>query len=140
MPHFRLTSVAEKRLCLNSLVPGRPQVFLLRNGEGRCHNDMGIPIPKTLVILASPSRLQGMHMSVGFWEWGCPYYCDSTKGKDLGNGLVCAKEGRKDKTASPFTSSFHCPLRFFTYHSHFALTSMRNKKSLRRRQASDNYD
>ena len=80
-----------------------------------------------------------MHILLGFWEWGCPYYFDSGKGKDLGKRLVCVKEGRKEKTASPLTS-FHCPLRFFTYNSRFALTSMRNKKSLRRRQAVDNYD
>ena len=37
----------------------------------RCYSDMGIPIPKTLVIL------QGMPISLGFRERGCPYHCDS---------------------------------------------------------------
>ena len=128
-------------------VPTSSRVFLLRQGERRCHSDMGIPIPKTLVILASPS-----HVTLAIWVrvtgdahitrvlgMGCPYHCDSGKGKDLGKRLVCAKEGRKEKTASPLTS-FHGPLRFVTYHSRFALTSMRNKKSLRRRQVVDSYD
>ena len=43
---------------------------------------MGVPISKTLAIWASPSLLpqrfglglglQGMSISLGFWEWGCP--------------------------------------------------------------------
>jgi len=77
---------------------------------------MGIPIPKTLVIWASPS-----HINLAIWvrvrvrgdahitrflgigmprTWGCPYHCDSGKGKDLGKRLVRAKEGRKEKTSS----------------------------------------
>ena len=41
----------------------------------------GIPIPQTLMIWESPSHitfvrvglgLQGMNISLGFWEWGCP--------------------------------------------------------------------
>ena len=65
-----------------------------------------------------------MPISLGFWEWGCPYHCDSGKGKDLGKRLVRAKEGKKEKTASPLTSPFHGLLRFVTSHSRFALASM----------------
>ena len=48
---------------------------------GRCHSDVGIPIPKTLVIWASPVTLTiiakirwdgDAHISLWFWEWGCP--------------------------------------------------------------------
>ena len=139
MPHFRLTCVAHQPL---------PQVFLRRKWKGRCHSVMGIPIPKILVIWASTShitlaiwvRVTGDAHITRVWEWGCPYHCDSAKGKDLGKRLVCAKEGKKEKAASHLTSPFHGPLRFVTYHSRFALTSMRNRKSLRRRQAVDNYD
>ena len=81
-----------------------------------------------------------MPISLEFCEWGCPYYCDGGKGKDPGNRLVLAKEGRKGKTASPLTFPFHCSLCFVTRHSRFALASMRNRKSLRRRQVVDNYD
>ena len=50
---------------------------------------LGITIPKTLVIWASPShitlaiwirvgiRVTRVPTSLGFWEWGCPYHCDS---------------------------------------------------------------
>ena len=49
----------------------------------QCYSDMGIPIPKTLVIWAFSSHItlaiwvrvrvvQGMPISLGFWEWGCP--------------------------------------------------------------------
>ena len=53
---------------------------------------LGVSIPKSLVIWASPSHITlaglefglgwpGMPMSLGFWEWGCPYayHCDSTR-------------------------------------------------------------
>ena len=82
---------------------------------------------------------------------GCPFYWgfgngdaqnagQEGKGKDLGKRLLSAREGRKEKTASPFPFPFHGPLRFVTIHSRFALASMRNRKSLRRRQVVDNYD
>ena len=49
----------------------------------RCYRDLGIPIPKTLVILASPShiasaiwvivrvRVTGDAHIIRVWEWGC---------------------------------------------------------------------
>ena len=53
---------------------------------------LGFPIPKTLVIWASPSHITlaalelglgwpGMPISLGLWERGCPYayHCDSTR-------------------------------------------------------------
>ena len=40
--------------------------------------------------------LQGMHMSLGFWEWGCLYHCDSGKGKDLGTSAQ-RKAGRRKR-------------------------------------------
>ena len=57
--------------------------------------DMSIPIPKTLVIWASPSHIwvrvrlgsQGMPISLGFWEWGCPYHCDRVLPLSEGNAL-----------------------------------------------------
>ena len=48
MPHLWLTWVAHQP---------RPQAFLLRKGEGRCHSVMGVPLPKTLVLWASPSDI-----------------------------------------------------------------------------------
>ena len=52
----------------------------------RYHSDMGIPIPKTLDIWASSVTLtqiakvieKGMPISLGFWEWGCPYDFNNT--------------------------------------------------------------
>ena len=48
----------------------------------RCCSDMGNPMPKSLVIWASSSRITlgiwvrvrvtGDAISLGFWEWGCP--------------------------------------------------------------------
>ena len=81
-----------------------------------------------------------MPISLGFGEWGCSYHCDSGKGKDLGKRLVRAKESRKEKIASPLTSPCHCPLRFVTSHSRFALASMRNRNPLRRRQVVGSYE
>ena len=87
--------------CSTTSSPGSSRFSLWR-----CYSDMriptsvlGIPIPKTLVILASPShitltirvrvrvtedahiiRVLGMGMPK---TQGCPYYCDSGEGRDL---------------------------------------------------------
>ena len=45
--------------------PTRPQAFFYKKGKGgvgRCNSDMSIPIPKTLVIWASPS-----HITLAIW-------------------------------------------------------------------------
>ena len=48
-----------------------------------CHSDMGIPrilgipIPKPLVIWASPVTPNPMPISLGFWEWGCTEHRDA---------------------------------------------------------------
>ena len=48
----------------------RLQGFSLTKWEGRCHSDKCIPIPKTLMICASP--LWEGDAREGFWEWVCP--------------------------------------------------------------------
>ena len=48
-----------------------------------------------------------MPISLGVWEWGCPYHCDSGKGKDVGKRLVRAKESRKERNG--FTSHISFP-------------------------------
>ena len=41
----------------------------------QCYSDMGIPIPKPLLIWVSSSHITlaiwGMPISLGLWEWGC---------------------------------------------------------------------
>ena len=108
MTHFRLTCVAHQP---------RPQAFLLRKGEGRCHSDMGIPIPKTLVILASPSRI-----TLAIWVrvitrvlgMGMPISLRQRKGKGPGEE-VGACEGRQEGE-NGFLSHIFFPLSLATRH------------------------
>ena len=110
-------------------------VFSCRPREDKALSSLALTLTQIVKVIrerdAYITRVLGM---------GMPYYCDGGKGKDLGNRLVLAKEGRKGKTASPLTFPFHCSLRFVTSHSRFALASMRNRKNLRRRQVVDSYD
>ena len=86
-----------------------------------------------------------MHISLGVLGWGCPKRGDaqitvtgnSRKGKDLGGRGWCAqgKVGRRKRFHLSHPLSMHGPLRLVTSHSRFALASMRNRKSLKRRQA-----
>ena len=62
-------------------------LLLLMPNEWRCYSDMGIPIPKTLVIWASPfhitlaiwirARVTGDAYITGVLGRGCPCYCNS---------------------------------------------------------------
>ena len=60
-------------------VQPRPQAFPLENRRGRCYSDMGIPSSYYLRVRVrfTGLGLQEMPISLGFWEWGCPYHCDS---------------------------------------------------------------
>jgi len=67
--------------------PSSPQFPPVLFSRSRSYSDIGIPIPKAIVIWASPShitsaiwvrvRVKGMPTSIGFREWGCPYHCGS---------------------------------------------------------------
>ena len=62
---------------------------------------------------------------------------NSRKGKDLGGRGWCAqgKVGRRKRLHLSHPLSMHGPLRLVTSHSRFALAPMRNRESLKRRQA-----
>ena len=79
----------------------------------QCYNDMGIPvsvlgipIPKTLVIWASPVilpwrfglelGLQGMPISLEFWEWGCPKCGDAHITVTAGKGKIFSFRKQKN--------------------------------------------
>ena len=106
---------------------------------GRCHSDMGIPIPKTLVIWASPVTLTiiakirwdgDAHISLWFWEWGCPKRGDAHIPLTAPSVLPNSPRGyatlphikHADVTISPATQAKMCHLveKYLVFSSHFA--------------------
>ena len=106
---------------------------------GRSHSDMGIPIPKTLVIWASPVTLTiiakirwdgDAHISLWFWEWGCPKRGDAHIPLTAPSVLPNSPRGyatlphikHADVTISPATQAKMCHLveKYVIFSSHFA--------------------
>ena len=100
---------------------------------GRSHSDMGIPIPKTLVIWASPVTLTiiakirwdgDAHISLWFWEWGCPYPFNSTqRSPNSPRGHTTLPHIKSaDVTIPPATQAKMCHLveKYLIFSSHFA--------------------
>ena len=105
---------------------------------GRCHSDVGIPIPKTLVIWTSPvtltiiakirwdgdahiTRVLGMKIPK---TRGCPYHCNSAQrspNSPRGYGILPHIKSA-DVTIPPATQSKMCHpvLKYLAFSSHFA--------------------
>ena len=105
---------------------------------GRCHSDVGIPIPKTLVIWASPVTLTiiakirwggDAHITRLLAMWmpktrGCPYHCNSAqRSPNSPRGYATVPHiKRADVTIPPATQTKICHLveRYLVFSFHFA--------------------
>ena len=105
---------------------------------GRSHSDMGIPIPKTLVIWASPVTLTiiakirwggDAHITRLLAMWmpktrGCPYHCNSAqRSPNSPRGYATVPHiKRADVTIPPATQTKICHLveRYLVFSFHFA--------------------
>jgi len=56
----------------------------------RCHSDIGIPHfghphSQNPIYMGIAFNLNPMPISLGFWEWGCPYHCNNATSETRSN-------------------------------------------------------